>query len=464
MNTNTKAKAKPKPTAKPAKPDEKQNDAPPSPELEFSSLIAANPNFVSDGSIIYAWDGDIWSPIEPGEMEKKAFNWLSSHERHKSRATPRLATSCAAAALLKARPLPKIEIKNRIILPLQNGYLHVDFEKGQLELKKPEKGIGLAYKIKCDFLPEAQAPLFHKFLAEILPDAETRDYVQEYAGYTLMPDTRYQSGMWWLGSGANGKSTLVEIIAALHAKISSIGLANLDGFALVSLVGASLVWVDETPRRIDEQRLKTLISGGVVQIDRKFRDPINLKPFAKWIICGNELPAISDQTHGFWRRFAVVDFKRQFADHEKDPLLARKIIENELSGVLNWAIAGLLRLVQRGRFPVISAQMRDILETGQRETNNVLAWWQDERGVLSDADFTSRTDVYSDYRFHAQMHGTMPVSAERFWARVKQILGDKLKTQDKKIKGQKVRMVNIQLTQSPDDGGPSHYNAYQARK
>jgi len=427
------------------KQEEKKKEKLPSAELEFALKIEANPNFAGDGALIYQWDGDIWQPREPEDVEKQAFNWLATHKLHKSRANMRLAAGCASAALIKARPLPKLESKNRIVLPLQNGYLHVDFELAKIELRKPEKGLGLTYKIKCPFQPEAEAPLFFKFLSEVLPDRETQDYVQEYAGYTLMPDTRFQCGMWWLGSGANGKSTLVEILAALHSKISSIGLNNLEGFVLASLIGSTLVWVDETPRRIDEQRLKTLISGGLVQIDRKFRDPINLKPMAKWIICGNELPSISDQTHGFWRRFAIVDFKRQFQDHEKDPLLARKIIENELSGVLNWAIAGLLRLNQRGRFPAISNEMRDVLSSGQRETNNVLAWWQDERGVISQDKFTPRNDVYQDYRFFAQESGTMPVSAERFWARVKQIVGHALQTKDKKIAGKKYRMVNIDL-------------------
>uniref|UniRef100_E6PNL2 Putative Phage/plasmid primase P4, C-terminal n=1 Tax=mine drainage metagenome TaxID=410659 RepID=E6PNL2_9ZZZZ len=320
-----------------------------------------------------------------------------------------------------------------------------------MELRDFERGLGLCYLVKCDFDSAAQAPTFHRFVDEILPDDATKGYVQEYAGYTLMPDTRFQAGMWWLGSGANGKSTLVEILAALHSKISAVSLDSLEGFALVSLIGSSLAWVDETPRRINEQRLKTLISGGLVQIDRKFRDPINLKPFAKWIICGNELPAISDQTHGFWRRFAIVDFKRQFSDIEKDPLLARKIIEGELSGVLNWALAGLLRLTQRGRFPAISQQMRDVLASGQRESNNVLAWWQDERGAIAaEGKWTPRGDVYMDYRFHAQSSGTLAVSEERFWTRLKQIAGPELQFKDKKLAGKKIRMANLDLPRADE--------------
>jgi len=102
----------------------------PSPELVFSNGIAGNKNWASDGAILYQWNGQIWAPQDPASVEKQAFRWLSSQEEYKPRATPKIAASCASAALITARPLPKIEAKNKIVLPMQNGYLHVDFDAG----------------------------------------------------------------------------------------------------------------------------------------------------------------------------------------------------------------------------------------------------------------------------------------------------------------------------------------------
>jgi len=431
-----------------------EKEPPPSPELQYCDYIASSGNYAVENRILHEWDGEIWKPIAPDDAENQALRWLSSEEHLQSRATPRLAASCAAAAAMLTPPIPRMQHENKIVLAVENGYLHIDLEKQKLELRTPEKGLGITYKLKCAFDENAEAPLFQRFLHSVLPDEKTRDFVQEYAGYTLLPDTRFQIGMWWLGNGSNGKSTLAEILAALHAKISTLTLDNLQGFHLASLIGASMVWVDETPKKIDEQRLKTLISGGVVQIDRKFRDPVNLKPVAKWIICGNDLPAISDQSHGFWRRFAIVDFPKAAKESEKDPLLPSKIIRHELSGVLNWVISGLLRLIQRGKFPEISQPMRERLESSQRETNNVLAWWQDERARFTNdkQSYTKKNGVYFDYRMYASSTGTLPVSEERFWSRLKQIVGKQNLIIEQRRKMHSVtRFVNLELTNPPEE-------------
>jgi putative DNA primase/helicase len=286
-----------------------------------------------------------------------------------------------------------------------------------------------------------------RFLAEVLPDPEVQDWVRAYTGYTLMPDCRFQKATFWLGSGANGKSTLAEIISALHAKITALTIDKLDGFNLVSLVGASLAYVDETPSRIDEQALKKLISGGLIQVDRKFREPINLRPAAKWIICGNHLPSLSDQSHGFWRRMPVVKFDKQFTENEQDPLLARRIIEKELSGVLLWALVGLTQVLAAGRLPQLPEKMLCAVENGKRETNSVLAWFSDDRAEHDATAWTARANVYFDYRKWALDRGFSPVNEMKFWTRLHAIDPAADVTTKRKINGKTVRGVPMRLLQ-----------------
>lgn len=419
------------------------------PEYVFSRMIAHNEDYSISGepgekSLLYRWDGLIWQQVEKEEMDRMALSWLCSG-RFIHKATPAIAKSCAEAAIMAAREMPKFNDENKIILPVNNGYLHINLKEESLEIKYPEKEYGIKYLIKCDFNINADSPEFNKFIRDVLPNDDVRNYVQEYVGYTLMPDPRFQTGIWFMGAGSNGKSTLVEIIAALHEKVSTISLDNMDGFALTSLINASLVWVDETPKKINEQKLKTLISGGPTQIDRKFKDLVSVKPFAKWIICGNDLPIITDPTDGFWRRFAIVQFEKIFTNKEKDVMLAKRIIKNELSGVLNWAIAGLIRLVQRGKFPEIPEKMREALESGKRETNNVLAWWLDGRAEICEECETSKKAVYADYQMYAKETGTASFGAEKFWRRLKMIVPQLTDTQ-KRINGDRDRVVNLRLT------------------
>src|SRR5665647_1927621 len=152
-----------------------------------------------------------------------------------------------------------------------------------------------------------------------------------------MADARYQRAQLWLGGGANGKDVLVNVVQALHGNIAAVSLDALEGFRLSVLVGASLIYADEVPRaRINEQLLKSMIAGEKIQVDRKYRDPVSVFVRGKWLVLGNQLPAITDHTTGFWRRWDVVPFCVTIPEAERDPMLASRIISNELAGVLCW--------------------------------------------------------------------------------------------------------------------------------
>lgn len=425
--------------------EDESEDETPSPEVVYHSLAGQDADLASFEGVLYRWTGSYWAAQDARDEESRAFSWLKIH--YPSRANPRLAISCVAAAVMGAQRLPGQAASQNVVLPLKNGYLHIDIEKGTVSLKIPDKSLGMTYAINTAFDHDAEAPLFHTFLEQVFyMDKETQGWVQEYAGHTLMGDCRFQTAAFFLGTGANGKSTFTEIMAALHKKVVSAQLNALSGFNLSSLLGASLVVVDETPSRIDEQALKSLISGGLCQVDRKFRDPIAFRPTAKWIILGNIVPSISDQSHGFWRRVPVVQFKRQFTPDQQDPMLAAKIIGNEMAGVLNWAVAGLVRLIQRGRFPNPSDAMVRAQLACQVESNSVLAWWSDDRAEVN-VDFeTPRSVIYTDYKTWCHDNGMAPCGAEKFWNKLEKIAGGEgTEARVRKINGQTVRVVSMRL-------------------
>lgn len=221
----------------------------------------------------------------------------------------------------------------------------------------------------------------------------------------------------------------------------SMQLDALNGFNLAALIGASLVYCDETPSRIDEQRLKTLVSGDSVQIDRKFRDPLVIRPSAKWIVSGNALPAISDHSDGFWRRWFVVPFNTK--PKTVQPLLGDTITKEELSGVLNWSLEGLKRLLARGKFPQLPAALLEAQKTGKQQSNSVSTWVDDSEAVVSDTKMISRKLAYHFYSTWCRNKGAKAVSSQKFWERLEQVFGDKLKCTRTKTKEGYIRMVNL---------------------
>ena len=431
-------------------PFRKRIDEKASPELKYVAYLSERripeydfPLFAApdEGSgVLYKWAGTHWQMISPFDCERMAWKWLT--ENSPNEATPRKAQSCSNAACLEIFKIPSPQ-KTAIVIPTKSGYLHIGQTDPPLSLLDADPALGITYCLNCAYDPEAPAPLFKAFAREILPDPDVRDLVQEYAGYTLLGDTRYQKAQWWIGAGANGKGTLAQIVAALHQRASALSIDSLDGFRLVPLLDATLIYVDETPKRIDEQRLKTLLSGDLVSIDRKYRDPVSFRPIAKWIVLGNDLPAISDQSDGFWRRWHVIPFPVSFTEENQKPLLAKQIIEDELSGVLNWALDGLLRLLGRGHFLPPPRPVREAILKGKKDTDNVLGWIEDVEPAVTGTPAIPKDDIYTAYREWSFRNGTGPVSSTKFWTRIRQIYPEIV--EEREGSGKRRRMVNVVL-------------------
>lgn len=468
-----------------AQPRSKQNANPeeksPSPDFLFTDFIMndktddGEPRFGALLDVIYEWKNGYWNPLSQREGERLSWRWLCEFANNK--ASARQATACVSAALLGANPIPEYrQTDDNVVLPVKNGYLLIHKSESEslidddpdshwiCERIEPDQRFGLTYQIQCDYDPFAAAPKFEKFIREVLPDDEVRAYVQEYIGYTLIPDCRFQIAHIWLSSkGSNGKSTLAEIVQALHEKTAAMRLNALDGFQLAGILGASLAYVDETPARVNEQQLKILISGGLIQVEQKHRDPISTHSRAKWIINANTLFSSSDQTGGLWRRFAIVPFTQHFPPETAEKKLSDRIVESELSGVLNWAIAGLLRLMRRDRFPAMPSEVKTMIHDGKRETNNVVAWaFDDEVELLSKEEieqdsnkikWMSRGLVYAEYCFYCEKNGSSRVGAEKFWKRMEDILCTKLpSTVFRQRDKNRIRVVPIQIGLPLPDG------------
>lgn len=68
--------------------------------------------------------------------------------------------------------------------------------------------------------PDATCPHFDTFMERIFPDTQTRSYVMKTLGYALSGDANLRAFFIWVGSGANGKSTLLEVVSHVMADYS----------------------------------------------------------------------------------------------------------------------------------------------------------------------------------------------------------------------------------------------------
>lgn len=404
------------------------------------AMTKESAGYASDRQLLYRWTGNHWTVVDDRDGETEAYRWIVENDR--DNASAENAKKAHRAAIFWAEPLPPPT--RETVIPCRNGYITP--RDGMIEFQLPDPSLGLRHVLNADYQSHAvPAPRFHAFLERVLPDPAVRARVQEYVGYTLTGDARYQRAQFWLGSGANGKGVLANIVQALHGRPEAVQLDALDGFRLSVLIGASLIYCDEAPRgRINEQLLKSMIAGESIQVDRKYRDPVSIHVRGKWLVLGNHLPTITDHSTGFWRRWDIIPFSVTIPERERDPLLAQHIREHELSGVLNWALEGLLRLSKRGAFDqVLPAAMQSVLHEAKADTNSVQAWFDDSAIAFTTDPKSRKDDVYADYRVWCEGNGLSPMASPRFWTRLREI--GPVEESRKRLGGDQVRVCNVIL-------------------
>lgn len=214
---------------------------------------------------------------------------------------------------------------------------------------------------------------FFEFLNQIWgDDQESIDTLQEIFGYLLTADNSFQKMFIILGPKRSGKGTIGRILEKLLGENNVCGgtlgtLAN--NFGLESWLDKLLVTMSDVrvSPRSDKQaaveRLLMISGGDKVSVDRKHRPAWQGYLSARILMLTNELPQLGDTSGALASRFICLKTSNSFYGKE-DPDLGKKL-ENELPAILNWALQGLERLRERGRFiqPKSAMDSLEALET-----------------------------------------------------------------------------------------------------
>ena len=135
-------------------------------------------------------------------------------------------------------------------------------------------------------------------------------------------------------------------------------LADIKGdgapFGLQSLIGKLLAIVSDArlggranEAQIAENILR-ITGEDLISIPRKFMMEFTARLHARIMILTNELPKFNDGSGALPSRFLILQLTETFYDRE-DHALGKRLI-SELPSILNWALDGLSRLMNSGRF------------------------------------------------------------------------------------------------------------------
>lgn len=382
-------------------------------------------NLCKNHDFIYVYNGEYWNQIEKERLQKflgdaatkmGVDKFSSEYYQFKEH----LFKQFMSMAYL---PIPKIDSET-VFVNLKNGTFEINLQ-GE-NLRRFNHSDFLTYQLPFDYNPESKSPIFDKYLNRVLPDENCQKVLAEYLGFVFIRHEskrlKQEKALILYGSGANGKSVFFEIVKALIGKenmsnYSLSSLTNESGYQRAKIGNVLVNYGSEINSKLESSLFKQLVSGEPVEARLPYGEPFTLTQYAKLIFNCNELPRDVEHTTAYFRRFLIVPFDVTIPPEERDSQLHIKIIENELSGIFNWVLEGLHRLLSQKQFTECEA-VDKALNDYKKQSDSVMQFLSENRYESHPNEYIKIMDLYDEYKLFCCDDGYRSVNKMNFKKRI----------------------------------------------
>jgi putative DNA primase/helicase len=373
---------------------------------------------------IYLYNSEFWESIEDEIFKDFLGNVALKMGVDKFDAKHHLFKDELHKQFLADAGLEEIKPKNgTTLINLGNGTFEITKHK---QILRPFKNSDfLTYQLPFDYDKEATAPQFQKFLDEVLPESELQEILAEYLGYIFVKNSvlKLEKVLLLYGTGANGKSVLFEVLMALlgNQNVANYSLQSLtaeNGNSRAMLVNKLLNYASEINGKLESNIFKLLISGEPVEARLLYKNTQIIKDYARFMFNCNELPKEVENTNAFFRRFIILPFRVTIPAKKQDKELSTRIIDSELSGVFNWVLGGLTRLLENKGFTDSKVVQDEVLQY-QKESDSVMMFLEDENYQKAVSSERPLKDIYAEYKTYCLDGGFRPCSTRTLSSRLK---------------------------------------------
>ena len=224
----------------------------------------------------------------------------------------------------------------------------------------------------------------------------------EIIAFSIVPNYFIHRIICLIGSGANGKSTYLDLISKFLGEnnMTTTSLDSLLGnrFAGAKLLKKLVCIMGETNYgTISRTEYIKRLSGGVDMIDGeiKNKNPFNFINYAKLIIATNSLPMTTDKTEGFYRRWRILEFNNLF-EIEKDVL--KDIPENEYEN-LALKTYRLCKELWKNRIFTNEGNFKERKRIYEEKSNPIMIFINQnyEKDIKGEVEYGEFVESFSDY-------------------------------------------------------------------
>ncbi|MBG1252180.1 phage/plasmid primase, P4 family [Burkholderia pseudomallei] len=269
--------------------------------------------------------------------------------------------------------------------------------------------------------PHGDCPTWRAFLHDVTGgDTALIAYLQTVVGYCLTGGTSEHALFFLYGTGANGKSVFVNVIATILGDYAA--NAPMDTFMetrsdrhptdLAGLRGARFVSSIETEqgRRWNESKIKTITGGDKVSARFMRQDFFDYTPHFKLVIAGNHKPSIRNVDEAMKRRLHLIPFTVTIPPERRDSGLTEKLLM-ERDGILAWALEGCLLWQKTGL-----QQPHSVTAATEEyfEAEDAMGRWLEDRCVQHANAKSLTAELFNDWKQWAEANGEFLGSMRRF--------------------------------------------------
>jgi len=377
--------------------------------LEFAHLHE-NLRWVQIWNRWYEWNDSVWTPdstLHVYDMVREVLRAKSS-THHKPRGLLRASTVAAVEKMARSdrRFAATTDQWDQDLMLLNTPTGTVDLSTGAIMRADPSRymtkltGVG-AENLDC--------PQWMGFLGDITcGDRDLSDFLQRMVGYFLTGDTREHALFFLYGSGANGKSTFLNVITrvlgdyAVDAPMEAFTVSSSDRHPteLAMLRGARLVTAVETEegRRWAESRIKQLTGGDRVTARLMRQDFFTYRPQFKLLFAGNHRPRLHAVDAAMRRRFHLIPLEASFSGTQCVKDMEARLLE-EGPAILEWAIQGCRKWREQGLRP--PTRVRDATE-GYFANQDVFGEWLSDSCETGPDFWETPTRLFQSWRAYSK--------------------------------------------------------------
>ena len=301
-------------------------------------------------------------------------------------------------------------------------------------------------KIPHNYNPNANSDLLNNVMRKLACfDEDVYNLLYQSIGYCFYRRNELRKSFFLLGEKRNGKSTFLDMVDNL---LGGDNVANLDlceighEFKTAELAGklANIgddindEWVSNTAI------FKKVVSGSVITVAKKGKDPFKLSSYAKFFFSANALPRLGrgKDSAAVLDRLVIIPFDAKFTkqDPDYDPFIKYKLRgEDVMEALIAKAVPALREVLAEQEFITCDKVQRNIAEF-EISNNPILEFFEE----LNDVDYLNEPikAVYQRYSSFCLGNNLQPMSAIEFQKQMKKQFNLVIKTVEQN--GRKVRV------------------------